>query len=126
MYPLWIKRVAPFFIGKDARDLEELLWEVYRHQSNYKFCILHPISRTRDLSRNSKARPAFHSPVTRRRWCAGTAASAVPPDRGLESGLTPTMRENLGLSGMSDDAEERLLGSRSLWMGTRLIPTQPG
>ncbi|HOX04393.1 MAG TPA: mandelate racemase/muconate lactonizing enzyme family protein [Candidatus Paceibacterota bacterium] len=37
VYPLLIKRVAPFFIGKDARDLEQLLWEVYRHQSNYKF-----------------------------------------------------------------------------------------
>lgn len=28
--------VAPFFIGKDARDLENLLWELYRWQSNYK------------------------------------------------------------------------------------------
>ena len=28
--------VAPFFLGKDARDLENLLWELYRHQSNYK------------------------------------------------------------------------------------------
>jgi L-alanine-DL-glutamate epimerase-like enolase superfamily enzyme len=35
-YPLFLKRVAPFFIGKDARDLESLLWEVYRNQSNYK------------------------------------------------------------------------------------------
>ena len=37
VYPLFLKQVAPFFIGKDARDLEPLLWEVYRHQSNYKF-----------------------------------------------------------------------------------------
>ncbi len=37
VYPLYLKRVAPFFIGKDARDLETLLWEVYRYQSNYKF-----------------------------------------------------------------------------------------
>ena len=36
-YPLFLNRVAPFFVGKDARDLESLLWEVYRHQSNYKF-----------------------------------------------------------------------------------------
>ena len=36
-YPLYLKRVAPFFVGKDARDLESLLWEVYRDQSNYKF-----------------------------------------------------------------------------------------
>jgi L-alanine-DL-glutamate epimerase-like enolase superfamily enzyme len=28
--------VAPFFIGKDARDLETLLWELYRWSSNYK------------------------------------------------------------------------------------------
>ncbi|MFB3828241.1 MAG: mandelate racemase/muconate lactonizing enzyme family protein [Bryobacteraceae bacterium] len=28
--------VAPFFIGKDARDLENLLWELYRWKSNYK------------------------------------------------------------------------------------------
>lgn len=28
--------VIPFFIGKDARDLEDLLWELYRWQSNYK------------------------------------------------------------------------------------------
>jgi L-alanine-DL-glutamate epimerase-like enolase superfamily enzyme len=28
--------VIPFFIGKDARDLENLLWELYRWESNYK------------------------------------------------------------------------------------------
>ena len=28
--------VIPFFIGKDARDLEDLLWGLYRWQSNYK------------------------------------------------------------------------------------------
>ena len=28
--------IAPFFIGKDARNLENLLWELYRHQDNYK------------------------------------------------------------------------------------------
>ena len=28
--------VIPFFIGKDARDLEDLLWELYRSQDNYK------------------------------------------------------------------------------------------
>ena len=37
VYPLFLKRVVPFFLGKDARDLESLLWEVYRHESNYKF-----------------------------------------------------------------------------------------
>ncbi|MGH9719207.1 MAG: mandelate racemase/muconate lactonizing enzyme family protein, partial [Bryobacteraceae bacterium] len=28
--------VFPFFIGKDARNLEDLLWELYRHADNYK------------------------------------------------------------------------------------------
>ena len=37
VYPLFLRQVVPFFIGKDARDLESLLWEIYRYQSNYKF-----------------------------------------------------------------------------------------
>jgi L-alanine-DL-glutamate epimerase-like enolase superfamily enzyme len=37
VYPLFLRQIVPFFIGKDARDLESLLWEVYRYQSNYKF-----------------------------------------------------------------------------------------
>jgi L-alanine-DL-glutamate epimerase-like enolase superfamily enzyme len=28
--------IAPVFLKKDARDLEEILWEVYRHDDNYK------------------------------------------------------------------------------------------
>lgn len=28
--------IIPVFIGKDARDLEKLLWDVYRYDSNYK------------------------------------------------------------------------------------------
>ncbi len=35
-YPIFLNLVAPWFIGRDARDLERLLWEVYRHSSNYK------------------------------------------------------------------------------------------
>lgn len=35
-YPVLLRRVIPVFLGKDARRLEELLWEVYRAQSNYK------------------------------------------------------------------------------------------
>ena len=32
-----LKQLAiPFFIGKDARDLENLLWELYRWKDNYK------------------------------------------------------------------------------------------
>ncbi|HEX3869581.1 MAG TPA: enolase C-terminal domain-like protein, partial [Pirellulales bacterium] len=35
-YPIFLKLVQPVFKGKDARDLESLLWEVYRHSDNYK------------------------------------------------------------------------------------------
>jgi L-alanine-DL-glutamate epimerase-like enolase superfamily enzyme len=35
-YPIFLRQVAPFVVGKDARDLERLLWELYRHDSNYK------------------------------------------------------------------------------------------
>lgn len=37
VYPIFLNNVAPFFVGKDARELEPLLWELYRHESNYKF-----------------------------------------------------------------------------------------
>jgi L-alanine-DL-glutamate epimerase-like enolase superfamily enzyme len=37
VYPIFLHRVAPFFAGKDARELEPLLDELYRHDSNYKF-----------------------------------------------------------------------------------------
>ncbi|MEZ4829368.1 MAG: mandelate racemase/muconate lactonizing enzyme family protein [Bacteroidia bacterium] len=36
LYPIFLNRLQPFFIGKDARDLESLLEEVYVYQSNYK------------------------------------------------------------------------------------------
>ena len=36
-YPIFLNRVAPFFQGKDARELEGLLWELYRHDDNYKY-----------------------------------------------------------------------------------------
>jgi L-alanine-DL-glutamate epimerase-like enolase superfamily enzyme len=35
-YPIFVNRVAPFFAGQDARQLEPLLWELYRDRSNYK------------------------------------------------------------------------------------------
>src|SRR5437764_4478639 len=37
VYPVFLNRVQPFFLGKDARELEALLEELYRHDSNYKF-----------------------------------------------------------------------------------------
>lgn len=36
LYPILTERVAPFFVGKDARDLEQLIDEVYTYKSNYK------------------------------------------------------------------------------------------
>jgi L-alanine-DL-glutamate epimerase-like enolase superfamily enzyme len=36
-YPIFVNRVAPFFVGQDARRLEPLLWELYRHEDNYKY-----------------------------------------------------------------------------------------
>jgi L-alanine-DL-glutamate epimerase-like enolase superfamily enzyme len=36
-YPIFVNRVAPFFVGKDACQLEPLLWELYRHDDNYKY-----------------------------------------------------------------------------------------
>jgi len=36
-YPIFLNRVAPFFVGKDARHIEPLLWELYRHDDNYKY-----------------------------------------------------------------------------------------
>lgn len=35
-YPIFLRWVAPVFKGKDARALETLHWDVYRHGSNYK------------------------------------------------------------------------------------------
>ena len=36
LYPIFLNRLQPFFIGKDARQLELLLKEVYVYRSNYK------------------------------------------------------------------------------------------
>ncbi len=36
LYPIFTNRLQPFFPGKDARNLEQLLEEVYVYQSNYK------------------------------------------------------------------------------------------
>ena len=36
LYPIFVNRLQPFFIGKDARNLETLLDEVYVYESNYK------------------------------------------------------------------------------------------
>jgi L-alanine-DL-glutamate epimerase-like enolase superfamily enzyme len=36
LHPILNQLIIPFFIGKDARDLENLLWELYRWRDNYK------------------------------------------------------------------------------------------
>jgi L-alanine-DL-glutamate epimerase-like enolase superfamily enzyme len=36
LYPIFNRLVAPYFIDKDARELEALIHGVYRHRSNYK------------------------------------------------------------------------------------------
>ncbi len=36
LYPIFLGRLQPFFIGKDVRDLEQLLEDVYVYKSNYK------------------------------------------------------------------------------------------
>ena len=36
LYPIFVKRLQPFFIGKDLRNWEDLLEEVYVYKSNYK------------------------------------------------------------------------------------------
>ena len=35
-HPILNQLIVPYFIGKDIRDLETHLWELYRHRSNYK------------------------------------------------------------------------------------------
>ena len=37
LYPIQVKNVNPFFIGKDARDLDSLIRGVYLDNSNYKY-----------------------------------------------------------------------------------------
>jgi L-alanine-DL-glutamate epimerase-like enolase superfamily enzyme len=36
LYPILVQQVAPYFIGRDARQLDALIDGVYVHQSNYK------------------------------------------------------------------------------------------
>src|SRR5262245_38273632 len=35
-YPIFVKNVVPAFLKRDARDLQTLLWDVYRLNDNYK------------------------------------------------------------------------------------------
>jgi L-alanine-DL-glutamate epimerase-like enolase superfamily enzyme len=35
-YPIFLKNILPVFVKQDARNLEQLIWDAYRHGSNYK------------------------------------------------------------------------------------------
>lgn len=35
-WPIFLKDIVPVFVKRDARELQSLLWELYRHNSNYK------------------------------------------------------------------------------------------
>jgi L-alanine-DL-glutamate epimerase-like enolase superfamily enzyme len=37
LYPLFLNNILPFFLKKDARTIESLLWEIYRYKDNYKY-----------------------------------------------------------------------------------------
>src|SRR6266566_2081206 len=37
LYPLFLSSIMPFFVGKDARELENHLWEIFRFRDNYKY-----------------------------------------------------------------------------------------
>src|SRR5688572_13246876 len=37
VYPFLLNQVIPVVLNKDARTLEALLWEIYRHNDNYKY-----------------------------------------------------------------------------------------
>src|SRR5256885_3818751 len=37
LYPLFLSSIMPFFVGKDARELENHLWEIFRWRDNYKY-----------------------------------------------------------------------------------------
>ena len=36
-YPIFLNHIVPYLIGKDARQWEDHLFGLYRHNSNYKF-----------------------------------------------------------------------------------------
>jgi len=37
VYPLLVNQIIPVFVNQDARKLESLLWDCYRHRDNYKY-----------------------------------------------------------------------------------------
>jgi L-alanine-DL-glutamate epimerase-like enolase superfamily enzyme len=37
VYPFFLNQIVPVFLNQDARNLEKLLWDVYRYKDNYKY-----------------------------------------------------------------------------------------
>ncbi|MCG9895786.1 MAG: mandelate racemase/muconate lactonizing enzyme family protein [Fimbriimonadaceae bacterium] len=63
-WPIFTRRLAPFFTGRDAGEIESLMDEAYRHQSNYKLqgltywvCIAAIEAACLDLIGRATARP---------------------------------------------------------------------
>ena len=107
-YPIFLNRVAPFFVGKDARQLEPLLWELYRHDDNYKYqglalwvCVA--------AAEFADPRPARQALRQVRRRPAGRGQEAG--DRGLprqrRTGATRPRRRSPTSSGSSPRAGRR-------------------
>ena len=76
IYPLFLARVAPFFVGKDARELEPLLWELYRQDNNYKYQGLGALGLRRG-GRDRAAGPARATSQASRRRPAGAASGGA-------------------------------------------------
>lgn len=60
MYPLFLKQIVPVFVGKDARDLERLLWDVsgrlgFRRHDRSGFCEESPRRRARGVNTSGPA-----------------------------------------------------------------------
>ena len=51
VYPLFLKHIVPVFVGKDARELESLLWDVYRHDEQLQVAGPRPVGRAWRRSR---------------------------------------------------------------------------
>jgi hypothetical protein len=91
LYPIQVNRLQPFFIGKDARDLETLLEDVYVYQSNYKlqslalWVPLATFSTCWGASPTSQWRSWWVTCTTRKWLCTAPTASAM-------SALKPSWR----------------------------------
>ena len=105
-WPILTRRIAPFFVKKDARDLEKWLEEIYIANSNYKWNIGSHSWKSRCLSttttRPSRSQTNFGLPVAgggqesslrRFRWMIEhRAVDVVQPDRFYFGGFIRSIR----------------------------------